>query len=126
MIIAIKYVNICWILSSRREKKKKKPQIFECHLRKNVAWVKSTHRILGIDVLGLKKNSGYQELQSKHIPSVSEPLKTQIGAVHTSLFSSHHPVFPALVPVPALFPQSGRHRSVPLYLLCVLWQNRRK
>lgn len=79
------------------------------------------HRILGIDVLRLKKNSGYQELQSKHVPSVNEPLKTQIGAVHTSLFSSHHPVFPALVPVPAPFPQSGRHRSVPLALSAVFF-----
>lgn len=36
-------------------------------------------------------------------------------------------MFPAPVPVPALFPQSGRQRSVPcLYLLCVLWQNRGK
>lgn len=84
------------------------------------------HQILEIDVLGLKKNSGYQELQSKHVPSVNEPLKTQIGAVHTSLFSSHRPVFPALVPVPVPFPQSGRHRSVPLALstLCSLAKQR--
>lgn len=47
--------------------------------------------------------------------------------MHTHLFSSHRLVFPALVPVPAPFPQSGRHRSVPsLYLPCVLWQNRGK
>lgn len=40
---------------------------------------------------------------------------------------SHRLVFPALVPVPAPFPHSGRHRSVPcLYLPCVLWQNRGK
>lgn len=53
--------------------------------------------------------------------------KTHIGSIHPSVFWSHGLVFPALVPVPAPFPQSSRHRSVPcLYQLCVLWQNRGK
>lgn len=68
-----------------------------------------------------------QQLQSKHFTVVTSLFKTPICPVHTSLFWSHHLVFPALVPVPATFPQSGRHRSVRcLYLLCVLWQNRGK
>lgn len=72
------------------------------------------------------KNTGYQ-LQSKHISGVNQPLKTHICPMRISLFSSHRLVFPALVPVPAPFPQSGRHRSVPwLYLFCVLWHNRGK
>lgn len=54
-----------------------------------------------------------------------QPLKL-ISAPYTSLFLSSL-VFPVLLPVPAPFPQSDRHRSVPcLYLLYVLWQNRGK
>lgn len=116
---------ICCILSSRSMFRDNKNSNLWVPVRKNILWVKSTpntwHRCAQIE-----KKGGYQELQSKHVPSVNKPLKTQIGTVHTSLFSSHHPVFPALVPVPASFPQSGRHRSVPLALsaLCSLAKQR--
>lgn len=99
---------------------------FECRSRKIMLHRLSSHWMLGTDVISGWKNSGYQEQQSKQISGVNKPLKTQLGPVHTSLFSSHHLVFPALVPVPMPFPHSGRHRSVPLALsaLCSLAKQR--
>lgn len=83
--------------------------------------------MFGIDVVRLtkkKKNGGYQEVQPKHICGVNEPLKTQIGPVHTSLFSSP---FLLLFLCPRLsHTRADTDQSPQLYLLCVLWQNRGK
>lgn len=82
---------------------------------KYLAWMRSSWKILDISSC------------NPNIPLLLPAVKTHISPIHTSLFLSHRLVFPVLVPVPAPFPQSGRHRSVPcLYLLCVLWQNRGK